>query len=107
MNLCKGKIAVVGDQINGKKERSRRFNKTVNKNAADILSNIAAEISHTLATNNSKNAGLVTTATKASEDRKISSHLAFTDTTEQSAATFAKVFKSGCFECSAAVVSPD
>ena len=92
MNLCKGKIAVVGDQINGKKERSRRLNKTVNKNAADILSNIAAKISHTLATNNSKNAGLVATRSKASEDRKISSHLAFTDTTEQSAATNAQRF---------------
>ena len=26
---------------------------------------------------------------------------------KQSAATFAKVFKSGCFECSPVVVSPD
>jgi len=37
------KIVVVGDQINGKKERSRKLNKTVNINAADILSNIAAK----------------------------------------------------------------
>lgn len=60
--MPKGKIAVVSDQINGKKERSRRLNKTVNQNAADILSNISAKTSHTRAINNSKNAGVVATA---------------------------------------------
>ncbi len=77
-----GKIAVVGDQINGKKERSRRLNKTVNSNAADILSNITAKTSHTRATNNSKNAGVVATASKASKDRKISRRVTFAHTTE-------------------------
>ena len=79
--LCKWKISVVGDQINGKKERSRKIDKTVKINAADILSNIAAKISHTIATNNFKDAGVVTTVSEASEDRKTSSNLAFTDTT--------------------------
>ena len=68
--------------VNGKKERSRKFNKTVEINAADILSNIAAKISHTIATNNFKDAGVVTTTSKASEARKISSYFTFTDTTE-------------------------
>lgn len=44
--MPKRKIAVVGDQINGKKERSRRLNKTVNQNATDILSSITAKTSH-------------------------------------------------------------
>ncbi|MBW4641009.1 MAG: hypothetical protein KME05_22870 [Gloeocapsa sp. UFS-A4-WI-NPMV-4B04] len=80
--MFKGKIAIVGDQINGKKERSRRLNKTVNSNAADILSNITAKTSYTRATNNSKNAGVVATGSKASEDRKISRCLTFAHTTE-------------------------
>jgi hypothetical protein len=105
--LSREKIVVAGAQFNGKKERSRKLNKTVNTNAANILSNIATKISHTLATNYPKNAGVATTAPKASEDRKISSYLTFTDTTEQPAATFAKVFKSGCVECSVTVVSPN
>jgi hypothetical protein len=46
------------------------LNKTVIKNATDILSNIATKISHPLTTNNSKNVGVVTTAPKASKDRK-------------------------------------
>jgi hypothetical protein len=78
------------------------LNKTVHTNDADILSNIAAKISHSIATNYSKNASVATTAPKASENRKISSCFTFTNTAEQSAATFAKVFKSGCFECSLA-----
>jgi len=76
-------MSVVGNQINGKKERSRKLNKTVQINAAAILSNIAAKIYHALATNNSKDAGVVATASKASKDRKISSHFTFTYTTKQ------------------------
>jgi uncharacterized protein YfiM (DUF2279 family) len=91
--------------FHGKKERSRKLNKTVIKNAADILSNIATKISHPIATNYPKNAGMATTTSKASEDRKTGSNLTFTDTTEQSAATFAKILKSRCFERSVAVVS--
>jgi hypothetical protein len=105
--LSEEKIAVASDPFHGKKERSRRLNKTVNTNAADILSNIAAKISHTLATNYPKNASVATTASKASKNRKTSSHFTFTHTTKQPTATFAKVFKSGCFECSPAVVSPN
>jgi hypothetical protein len=103
--LCEEKIAVAGDPFHGRKERSRGLNKTVNTNAADILSNIATKISRSLATNNFEDASVATTASKTSEARKISSYLTFTNTTEQSAATFAKVFKFGCIECSVAVVS--
>ncbi len=79
------------------------MNKTVEINAPDILSNIAPKISHAIATNYSKNAGVATTASIASEDRKTAgSNLTLTDTTEQSAATFTKVFKSGYFERSSA-----
>ena len=46
------------------------MNKTVNKNAADILSNIATKISHSIATNYPKNAGVATTEPEASENRK-------------------------------------
>ena len=80
--LCKWKISVVGDQINGKKERSRKIDKTVKINAADILSNIAAKISHPFATNHVKNVGVVVTASKASEDRKTCSNTTFTNTTK-------------------------
>ena len=89
-----------------KKNGLRLLNKTVNTNAADILSNIAAKISHASATNYPKNAGVATTAPQASKNRKISSCFTFTNTAEQSTATFTKVFKSGCFERSINVVSP-
>lgn len=39
--LCCEKIVAAEEQFNAKKELSRRLNKTVNKNAADVLSNIA------------------------------------------------------------------
>ena len=58
------------------------IDKTVNKNAANILSNIATEISDTIATNYPKNAGMATTVSKASEDRKTGGNSTFTDTTE-------------------------
>ncbi len=90
-----------------KKNGLRLLNKTVNINAADILSNIAAKISHAFTTNYSKNAGVVAPAPKASEDRKISRHLTFTNTTEQPTETFTKIFKSRCFEHRVAVVSPN
>lgn len=61
------KIIAVQEQFHGKKERSRKLNKTVNSNAADILPNIATKISHTIATNYPKNAGLATTTSKASD----------------------------------------
>jgi len=48
---------------------------------------------------------VVATAPKASEDRKISRHLTFTNTTEQPTETFYKDFKSRCFKCGIAVVS--
>jgi hypothetical protein len=102
-----GKNTTTRNPFNGKKERSRRLNKTVEINAADILSNIATKISDAIATNYPKNAGVATTTSKASKDRKISSSFTFTDTTEQPTATFAKVFKSGCLERSVAVVSRD
>lgn len=75
-----------------KKNGLRLLNKTVNTNAADILSNIATKISHTITTNNFEDVGMVTTTSKASEDRKTGSSLTFTDTTEQSAATNAQRF---------------
>jgi hypothetical protein len=56
--------------VNGKKERSRKLNKTVEINAADILSNIATKISHAIATNYPQNASVATTASKTSENRK-------------------------------------
>jgi hypothetical protein len=68
------------------------LNKTVKINAADILSNIAAKISHALATNYAKNAGVVTTASKTSENRKTGSNLTITNTTEQPTATNAQRF---------------
>ena len=80
--LSKGKIFVVSNQINGKKERSRKIDKTVEINAADILSNIARKISHALATNHLKNVDMVITRTKASEDRKACRNTTFTNTTE-------------------------
>jgi fructoselysine-6-P-deglycase FrlB-like protein len=83
------------------------LNKTAITNAADILSNIAAKISHSIATSYPENAGVATTTSIASEAGKISGYLTFTNTTEQSAATFAKVFKSGCIECSTTMVSYD
>jgi hypothetical protein len=51
-------------------------------NAADILPNIATKVPHANATNYSKNAGVATTASKASKNRKISSCFTFTNTTE-------------------------
>ena len=45
-----------------KKNGLRLLNKTVNKNAADILSNIATKIPYTIATRYPKNAGVATTA---------------------------------------------
>jgi hypothetical protein len=58
------------------------LNKTVNRNAADILSNIATKISHALAANNLEDASVATTVSKTSEAGKISSYLTFTNTTE-------------------------
>ena len=78
------------------------MNKTVHTNDADILSNIAAKISHSIATNYPENAGVATTTAKASENRKTSSNLTFTNTTKQSAATLTEIFKSRCFKCSPA-----
>ncbi len=83
------------------------MNKTVITNAADILSNIATKVSHPIATNYPKNAGVATTAPEASEDRKTSGNFTFTNTTKQSAATFAEIFKFRCFERSPAVVCPN
>lgn len=103
--LFREKIAAAQGQFNDKKERSRRLNKTVNTNAADSLSNIATKISHTLATNNSKNVGVATTVSKASEDGKAGSDTTVTNTTEQSAATSVTVFQFECFECSTVMVS--
>jgi hypothetical protein len=68
------------------------LNKTVITNAADILSNIARKISHSIATNHPKNTGVATVASKASENRKTSGNLTFTNTTKQSAATNAQRF---------------
>jgi hypothetical protein len=65
-----------------KKNGLRLLNKTAIKNAADILSNIAAKISHSIATNYPENAGVATTTAKASEVGKISGYLTFTNTTE-------------------------
>ena len=103
--LCRGKIFVISDQINGKKERSRKIDKTVKINAADILSNISGKIPDALTTNNSENAGVVATEPKASEDRKIGSDTTIANTTKQQTTTFTKVSNSECFECSTAVVS--
>lgn len=44
--------------------------KTVIKNVAEILPNIATKIPDTITTNYSKNAGVATTASKASKNRK-------------------------------------
>ncbi|HYO05993.1 MAG TPA: hypothetical protein VER14_03315 [Phototrophicaceae bacterium] len=99
------KIIAAQEQFDGKKERSRKLNKTVNKNAADILSNIATKIPYTITTNNFEDVGMVTTTSKASEDRKTGGNLTFTNTAEQPTATFATVFQSECFECSTIMVS--
>ena len=81
------------------------MNKTVITNAADILSNIATKVSHPIATNYPKNAGVATTAPEASEDRKTSGNFTFTNTTKQSATTLTKVLNFECFEHRAAMVS--
>ena len=99
--------AACGEQFRDKKERSRELNKTVIINAALILSNVLREILESIAVNHSKNAGVVVTVPKASEDRKTSRNNTFTYTTKQSATTFTKVLNFECFECSAAMVSPN
>ncbi|RUT06362.1 hypothetical protein DSM107010_52450 [Chroococcidiopsis cubana SAG 39.79] len=72
---------------------------------SDILSNIATEIPDTITTNYPKNAGMATTASKASEDRKASGDATVTNTTEQPPAAFATVSQPECFECSTVMVS--
>lgn len=52
--ISKGKISVVSNQINGKKERFRKVDKTGEINDADILSNIARKISQALTINQLK-----------------------------------------------------
>jgi hypothetical protein len=80
--ISNGKISVVSNQIDGKKERSRKIDKTVEINDADILSNIVRKISHVLTINHFKNVGMVITGAKASEDRNTCSNTTFTNTTE-------------------------
>jgi hypothetical protein len=59
--LSREKIVAAQEPFDGKKERSRKLNKTVNKNAAEILSNIATKIPYTITTNNFEDVGMVTT----------------------------------------------
>jgi len=102
---CRDNRARCGEQFHDKKERSRKLNKTVIKNAVLILSNVLRKIPESITVNNPKNVGMVVTVAKASEDRKISCNTTFTNTTKQSATTFTKVFDFKYFECSAAMVS--
>ena len=80
------------------------MNKTVSKNAANTLSNIAPKTSITLTTSNSKNVGVIATASKASEDRKTGGNATFTNPTEYSATTSATVFQSQYLNYSVVVV---
>ena len=102
---CRDNRAACGEQFCDKKERSRKLSKTVIINAALILSSVPRKILKPITVKHSKNAGVVITVSKASEDRKISCNPAFTDTTKQSAATSAKVSNSECNKCSVAMVS--
>lgn len=60
---------------------------------SDILPNTATEIPDTITTNYPKNAGVATTASIASKNRKTSNHFSFTHTTKQSMAALAKVLQ--------------
>ena len=103
--LCRGKILDSGEQFHGKKERSRKLNKTVIKNIAFILSNVTRKVPESITVNHPKNVGVVTTVSKTSKNRKTCRHIAFTHTTKQSATTLTKVLNFEYFECSAAMVS--
>jgi hypothetical protein len=69
-------------RIYGKKERSRQLSKTVIKNDAIILSNLARKVLELSPTNYLKNVGLAASNSKTSEIRKTSSYPAFTHPTE-------------------------
>ena len=66
---CRDNRAACGEQFCDKKERSRKLSKTVIINAALILSSVPRKILKSVAVNHSKNAGVVITVPKASEDR--------------------------------------
>jgi hypothetical protein len=103
--LCRGKMSTSGEQFHGKKERSRKLDKTVIKNVAFILSNVTRKIPESITVNHPENVGVVTTVSKTSKNRKTCSHIAFTNTTKQSATTLTKVLNFECFEHRAAMVS--